>query len=113
MWHGSWHGMECQVELTRGRTKYRVDSDIRERVFGNWTRRDTGELTGNVLQEAREIYRKSTQEKVRPGHVDVSLPLEGTNDVLITGGPSAEHLRARIEPGTLHNIVSLLLTMTL
>lgn len=36
---------------------------VRERVVGDWIGRDTGELTGNVLQEARERRRKSTQRK--------------------------------------------------
>lgn len=33
---------------------------------------------------------RAPKGKVRPGHLDVSRPLEGTRDVVTTGGPSAE-----------------------
>lgn len=56
----------------------------------------------NVLQTARERFRKSTQRKSKTWTCDVSLPLQGTRDVTITGGPSAEHLCARTEPHALH-----------
>ena len=61
------HGMTWSAKLNQQagyRMRYRMDSDIvRERVAGDWTGRDTGELTGNVLQEARERCSKSTHRK--------------------------------------------------
>lgn len=48
---------------------------------------------------------RAHEGRARPGHVDVGLPLEGTSDVMVPGGPSAEHLCARTEPGALHALV--------
>lgn len=48
--------------------------------------------------------------KSGPGHVDLSLPLDGTSDTLITGGPSAEHPCGKDRTKDRTSTISLVLT---
>lgn len=88
-------------------------------MFGDWTARNK-RANGTVHRQlegdagrAKSKQKVRPEQKVRPGYEDLSFLLEGTRDVIITGGSSAEHLCGKDRARRFTCIISLLLTTAL